>query len=150
VSSQASYYSYLNPAQGKHQRPSLPLKLSADEREQVYQTLCSERFVDQAPASIVTTLLNEGVYLCAQRTMYRILSEHNQLKERHRGDQRRTYTKPELLATAPDQVWSWDITKLKGPQTWSYFISTSLLISSVGISLAGWWRILSLRYWHEH
>jgi putative transposase len=117
----ASYYRHLRPAQNKYQRPSPPLKLSTDEREQVHQTLCSERFVDQAPASIVATLLDEGVYLCAERTMYRILAEHNQLKERRRGHQHRAYTKPELLATAPNQVWSWDITKLKGPQTWSYF-----------------------------
>ena len=117
----ASYYRQLKPWGRADHRPPPPLKLSTDERERVQQTLCSERFVDQAPASIVATLLDEGVYLCAERTMYRILAEHNQLKERRRGHQHRAYTKPELLATAPNQVWSWDITKLKGPQTWSYF-----------------------------
>ena len=117
----ASYYRQLKPSGRANHRPRPPLKLSTDEREQVQQTLCSERFVDQAPASIVATLLDEGVYLCAERTMYRILAEHNQVKERRRGHQHRVYAKPELLATAPNQVWSWDITKLKGPQTWSYF-----------------------------
>lgn len=117
----ASFYRHLTPPKRAGHRPVPPLKLSVDEREQVQQTLCSERFVDQAPASIVATLLDEGVYLCAERTMYRILAEHNQLKERRRGHQRCVYAKPELLATAPNQVWSWDITKLKGPQTWSYF-----------------------------
>jgi putative transposase len=117
----ASYYRQLKPTDRVGHRPPPPLKLNADEREQVQQTLCSDRFVDQAPASIVATLLDEGVYLCAERTMYRVLAEHQQLKERRRGHQRRVYAKPELLATAPNQVWSWDITKLKGPQTWSYF-----------------------------
>jgi putative transposase len=117
----ASYYRQLKPTERADHRPPPPLKLSADEHEQVQQTLCSERFVDHAPASVVATLLDEGVYLCAERTMYRILAEHNQLKERRRGHQHRDYAKPELLAMAPNQVWSWDITKLKGPQTWSYF-----------------------------
>jgi len=117
----ASYYRHLKPLNHTDHRPVPPLKLSVDEREQVHQTLCSERFVDQAPASIVATLSEAGVYLGAERTMYRILAEHNQLKERRRGHQHRAYAKPELLATAPNQVWSWDITKLKGPQTWSYF-----------------------------
>jgi len=119
--SRASYYRQLKPSVHSDHRPPPPLKLSDKEREQVQQTLCDERFVDQAPASVVATLLDEGVYLCAERTMYRILAEHNQLKERRRGHRQHAYAKPELLATAPNQVWSWDITKLKGPQTWSYF-----------------------------
>ena len=104
-------------------RPCLapPLKLSPHEYHKAHSLLLCERFVDQAPASIVATLLDEGEYVCSERTMYRILSHHQQLKERRRGHRQVSYTKPELLAIAPNQVWSWDITKLKGSVTWSYF-----------------------------
>jgi putative transposase len=117
----SSYYRHLNPSDKPTRQQMPPLKLSDTEREQVLNTLNSERFVDQAPASIVACLLDEGVYLCAERTMYRILAEHHQLHERRRGHVKCHYAKPELLATAPNQVWSWDITKLKGPVSWSYF-----------------------------
>ena len=114
------YYRDLLPRQ--HQpRLAPPLKLSPDEHDKAHALLLCERFVDQAPASIVATLLDEGEYVCSERTMYRILADHHQLKERRRGHRQGHYTKPELLATAPNQVWSWDITKLKGPVTWSYF-----------------------------
>lgn len=102
-------------------RPSPPLRLSLDEYDKAHSLMLCERFVDQAPASIVATLLDEGEYVCSERTMYRILAQHQQLKERRRGHRQGSYTKPELLATAANQVWSWDITKLKGPVTWSYF-----------------------------
>jgi len=74
-----------------------------------------------APAEIYATLLDEGVYLCSIRTLYRLLAENDEVRERR--DQRRhpVYQKPELLAEAPNQVWSWDITKLMGPAKWSYF-----------------------------
>jgi putative transposase len=78
-------------------------------------------FVDQAPATVVANLLDDGIYLCSARTMYRILHERNQVQERRRGHRHTYYEKPELLATAPNQCWSWDITKLKGPATWQYF-----------------------------
>jgi putative transposase len=102
-------------------RPAPPLKLSPDEYHKAHALLLCERFVDQAPASIVATLLDEGEYVCSERTLYRILAQHHQLKERRRGHRQGAYSKPELLATAPNQVWSWDITKLKGPVRWSYF-----------------------------
>jgi len=98
-----------------------PLKLSPSEYHKAHALLLGERFVDQAPATMVATLLDEGEYVCSERTMYRILAQHQQLKERRRGHRQGHYTKPELLATAPNQVWSWDITKLKGPVTWSYY-----------------------------
>ena len=98
-----------------------PLKLSPSEYERAHALLLSERFVDQSPAAMVATLLDEGEYVCSERTMYRILAQHHQAKERRRGHRQGHYTKPELLATAPNQVWSWDITKLKGPVTWSYY-----------------------------
>lgn len=102
-------------------RPKPPRALSQGEREQVHQLLNSERFCDLSPREAWATLLDQGEYICSWRTMYRILDEHAEVKERRRGHQRTEYKKPELLATGPNQVWSWDITKLKGPVTWSYF-----------------------------
>jgi putative transposase len=98
------------------------------EREKVRELLNSQRFCDKSPREIWATLLDqEQVYLCSWRTMYRILDEYNEVKERRQGHQRTHYKKPELLATGPNQVWSWDITKLKGPATWSYFYLYAIL-----------------------
>lgn len=119
--SRARYYRALQPRSKKQTRPEPPLKLSNDEREVVHNYLCSSRFMDQAPASILATLLDEGVYPCSERTMYRVLSEHQEVRERRNQLRHPKYSKPELLATAPNQVWSWDITKLKGPEKWNYF-----------------------------
>jgi putative transposase len=83
--------------------------------------------MDASPAHIWATLLDEGVYLCAVRTMYRILSASKESNERRRVVQHQSYAKPELLATAPNQVWSWDITQLRGPVKWSYFYLYVLL-----------------------
>ncbi len=102
-------------------RPAPPLKLSAEEQAQALELLHSERFVDASPYTIHATLLDEGRYLCSVRTFYRILDEHGELRERRRQLQHPNYAKPELLATAPNQLWSWDITKLKGPAKWTYF-----------------------------
>jgi len=104
-----------------HQRPAPPLKLSDAERQRVHDVLVSPAFVDQAPATVAANLSDEGVHLCSVRTMYRILHERHQVRERRRGHQRTHYAKPELVATAPKQCWSWDITKLKGSVTWQYF-----------------------------
>jgi putative transposase len=79
------------------------------------------RFVDLAPTEIYATLLDEGVYLCSIRTLYRILAEEGEVRERRDQLRHPVYQKPELLAEAPNQVWSWDITKLMGPAKWSYF-----------------------------
>lgn len=95
--------------------------LSAQEREQVLSMLRSERFIDKAPEEIYAILLDEGKYYCSVRTMYRILSSHSEVKERRRNHCKTYYQKPELLAEGPNQVWSWDITKLKGPQKWNYY-----------------------------
>ena len=95
--------------------------LSEEEEKTILELLNSERFVDLAPRQVYATLLDEGEYHCSWREMYRILGKHKQVKERRRQRQHPTYTKPELLATGPNQVWSWDISKLRGPTTWSYF-----------------------------
>jgi putative transposase len=104
-------------ATGRHS----PRRLTASERTTVLSTLNSERYADCSPAVVYATLLDEGVYLCSISTMYRILRAERQVRERRAQLQRPQYTKPELLATAPNQVWSWDITRLHGPVKWSYF-----------------------------
>ena len=95
--------------------------LSEPERHEVLQVLHSERFVDAAPAQVHATLLEEGSYLCSLRTMYRLLAENGEVRERRDQLQHPHYVRPELVATAPKQVWSWDITKLKGPAKLVYF-----------------------------
>ena len=119
----ATFYRHMSPAsrEGKT-RPALVLALTKQERNTVIDILHSERFQDKAPRQVYATLLDEGQYHCSVRTMYRILTdEHGDVKERRRHVKRPNYKKPELLATAPNQVWSWDITKLKGPAKWTYF-----------------------------
>ena len=101
------------------QRP--PLALTDTEKTTVLQTLNSDEFMDQAPRPIFAELLARGRYLCSVRTMYRLLKETGQSHERRNQVIRPPYAKPELLAKAPNQVWSWDITKLKGPVKWNYF-----------------------------
>jgi len=102
-------------------RPSPPRALSLDERQVVLDILHTERFVDKAPYEVYATLLDEGQYHCSIRTMYRILDDNKEVKERRNQLSHPAYQKPELLATAPNQVWSWDITKLLGPAKWTYF-----------------------------
>jgi putative transposase len=98
-----------------------PRALSAAERAEVLGVLHAERFVDQAPASVYATLLDEGRYLCSVPTMYRLLRAEGEVHERRRQATHPAMVKPELVATAPNQVWSWDITKLLGPAKWTYF-----------------------------
>lgn len=101
-------------------RPSPPRTLSLQEKQTVIDTLNSDRFIDSAPAEVFATLLDEGTYLCSVRTMYRILAEKGQSVIRYQSAPR-SFTKPELLATRPCELWSWDITKLKADQKWSYY-----------------------------
>jgi putative transposase len=119
--SRASYYRYRAPRRERPPRPKPPRSLSGQERQVVLDTLNDERFVDRPPAQVFATLLDQHVYLCSVRTMYRILEVNDQVKERRNQLRHPNYAKPELLATAPNQLWSWDITKLKGPVKWSYF-----------------------------
>lgn len=95
--------------------------LSPPEREAVRQLLYGERFVDDTPTEVFAALLDEGVYHCSIRTMYRLLREDEANTPRTRARRHTAYQKPELLATAPNQLWSWDITRLKGPRPWTYF-----------------------------
>jgi len=102
-------------------RPPAVLALSEPQRQEVLDLLHSEQFRDLPPTQVYPMLLDEGRYLCSVRTMYRILAQQNEVRERRPVASHPVYAKPELLATAPNQVWSWDITKLKGPVTWTYF-----------------------------
>jgi len=95
--------------------------LSIAERAAVRAALNSERFMDRAPRQIYAALLDEGIYLCHWRTMYRILHAFSEVRERRNQRQHPVYQKPELLAEGPNQVWSWDITKLRGPGKWTHF-----------------------------
>jgi len=114
----ASYYRSHSPRAAPRPRPRPARALSTAERQQVLAELRSERFVDAAPRQVYATLLDEQRYLCSVRTMYRLLAEQGELRERRDQLRRPTYEKPELLATGPNQVWSWDITKLRGPAKW--------------------------------
>ncbi len=95
--------------------------LSSHERAQVRETLNSERFMEQAPRQVYAALLDEGRYLCHWRTMYRILSAHNEVRERRLIRRHPVYQKPELLAERPNEVWSWDITALRGAHKWEHY-----------------------------
>jgi putative transposase len=137
----ASLYRYTQPTGPTIplSRPTLPRALSLEERATVLDQLNSERFIDQAPAQVYATLLDEGHYLCSVRTMYRILDQYDQVRERRQQLTHPTYQKPELLATGPNQVWSWDITRLLGPASGLTSISMSFWTSSAAIWWAGWW-----------
>lgn len=117
----SSLYQARQPKKPPTPRPTPERALSAEEKAEVRQTLNSERFWDSSPREVYATLLDEGCYHCHWRTMYRILEEYAEVRERRNQLQHPTYVKPELLATGPNQVWSWDITKLKGPVTWTYY-----------------------------
>jgi len=117
----ASPYRPMQPSAPRRVRPTPARALDASERQTVLDHLHSERFSDKAPAEVYATLIDEDVYLCSIRTMHRILAENGELKERRNQLRHPQYKKPELLATGPNQVWSWDITKLLGPAKWTYF-----------------------------
>jgi putative transposase len=125
----ATIYRRRRPPQPRPTKPrATPARaLSAEEREEVRTLLHSERFVDCSPAQVWATLLDEGRYLASERTMYRILAERGETRERRDQLEHPPYAKPELLATRPNELWSWDITKLLGPAKWTYFYLYVLL-----------------------
>jgi len=118
----ATYYRWRKPQAVVPVTPRrVPRALPPEERQQVLALLNADRFAELAPAEVYATLLDEGKYVCSIRTMYRVLHEEDAVKERRRQLQHPRYQAPELLATGPNQLWSWDITKLKGPAKWTYF-----------------------------
>jgi putative transposase len=114
----ASYYRRLKP-KPVETRPRPSRALGDPERQEILETLHGERYVDKAPAEAQALLLDEGRYLCSVRTMYRLLDGEKEIRERRNQLRHPAYKKPELLAAAPNQVWSWDITKLLGPAKWT-------------------------------
>ena len=105
----------------RERRPAAPNALSAGERDELLAVLDSPRFADKAPRQVWAILIDEGVYLASVSTMYRLLREAGQVRERRAQAAHPARTKPELMATGPNQVWSWDITKLAGPWRGVYY-----------------------------
>ncbi len=130
---------------GRRQRPppapaprATPARaLGEDEKQQVVDVLCSERFADRSPAEVVYTLLDEEKYLCSERTMYRILAERKAVQERRNQLRHPKHARPELVATGPNDVWSWDITKLRTTTKWSY-LNLYVLLDIFSRYVVGW------------
>jgi putative transposase len=133
----SSFYRWQKPAAPKAPRPRPVRALSDEENAAVLATLDSDQFMEKAPREVYAALLDENVFLCSVRTMYRVLEKHGQIRERR--DQRRhpTYVKPELVARAPNQVWSWDITKVPGPARGDYF-SLYVILDIFSRYVVGW------------
>ena len=121
--SRASLYRRRRPPVARERRPRQPpaRALSDRERAAVLEQLHSDRFVDASPAEVWATLLDEGTYLASQRTMYRLLAGHGDVRDRRDQLNHPPYARPELLAERPNEVYTWDITKLLGPAKWTYF-----------------------------
>ncbi len=121
--SRATAYRHRSPKPPAAPRPrrGSPLALTDEERSAVLAQLHAERFVDASPAAVYATLLDEGTYLASERTMYRVLAANAEVRERRAQRRHPAYAAPELLASAPNELWSWDITKLKGPAKWNWF-----------------------------
>lgn len=136
--SRATYYRHTRPQHGPQQPRKTPARaLAPTERESVREVLYENRFVDRSPGEIVATLLDEGRYLCSERTMYRLLTEDAARPERRPQRNHPAFAKPELVANTPNQVWSWDITKLLGPQKWTYYY-LYVLIDLFSRYVVGW------------
>jgi putative transposase len=134
----ASYYRSRQPRVfGPRYQMRSPRSLLPEEQRAVLDVFHEERFADLAVAQVYATLLDEGRYLCSERTMYRVLTANHEVRERRAQLMHPRYAAPELLATAPNQLWSWDITKLKGPTTWSYFY-LYVIIDVFSRCVVGW------------
>ena len=138
----ASYYRWKSPppsslpVETRVRAPS-PRALSAEERRIVLDTLHSDRFVDRSPAHVVAELLGQGTWLSSERTMYRILAAQRETKERRRQRTHPVYAKPQLVATAPNQVWTWDITKVRGLERGAWF-HLFVLLDIFSRAVVGW------------
>jgi len=123
----ATYYRRRRPRSAPSLHRPSPQALSVAERAAVLAVLHEPRFVDLAPAEVYATLLDDGKYLCSERTMYRVLAANQEVRERRNQLRHPHYAAPELLARQPNELWSWDITKLLGPAKWTYFYLYVLL-----------------------
>jgi putative transposase len=148
--SRSRYYRAQKPEPAPKPRPRPRRALSDDERANVLATLDSDQFMDKAPAQVFAKLLEDGTYLCSTRTMYRVLAANDQVRERRAQRQHPVYTKPQLVATAPNQVWTWDITKLPGPTKGTYF-ALYVILDLYSRYIVGWQvaRRESAAVWHD-
>lgn len=136
--SKATFFRHRDPKpKNEKKRKRHHRQLSETEEKMVLENLTCERFIDESVPEIYTTLLDEDQYLCSQRTMYRILHKHASTRDRRDQLHHPEYKKPELLACGPNQVWSWDITKLKGPTKWSYYY-LYVIIDIYSRCVVGW------------
>lgn len=135
--SRATYYRAQQPKSEPKPRPKPARALTDEERAHVLTTLDSETFMDRAPAQVYAKLLEDGEYLCSERTMYRVLAEHDQVRERRAQRRHPEYVKPQLVATAPNQVWSWDTTKLPGATKGTYF-TLYVILDIFSRYIVGW------------
>ena len=133
----ASYYRTRSPRRLPKPRPTPPRALSGEERAEVLATLDSDRFADQAPRQVYAALIDDGRYRCSISTMYRILRADGQVSERRKQRRLPAYVKPELVARAPNQVWSWDITKVPGPVRGTYY-SLYVVLDVFSRYVCGW------------
>ncbi len=133
----ASFYRWRAPMQGPRRPRRFARALAPEERAAVLAALHEARFADQAPREVAATLMYEGTRLCSVSTMYRVLRENDEVRERRDQLRHPAYAAPELLAEGPNQVWSWDITKLRGPVKWSYF-QLYVIIDIFSRYIVGW------------
>jgi putative transposase len=135
--SRASFYRAQKPKAPPVPRPRPPRALGDDERAEVLAMLDSDDFMDKAPAQVYAKLLEDGKYLCSTRTMYRVLADAQQVRERRAQRRHPAYVKPQLVATTPNQVWSWDTTKLPGPVKGTYY-TLYVILDIFSRYIVGW------------
>lgn len=148
--SRPTFYRRQRPLPGHRQpRPKPARALGESEREHVLDVLACPRSVDRSPAKVVATLLDEGQYLCSERPMDRVLAANQRVRERRnqREHPHPPYAKPEFVATVPNQVRSWGVTKLLGPKKWTYFCLYVGLEFFVATTWAGWSPTGRTRLW---
>lgn len=133
----ATFYRGLRPKQGPARGRRQPRALSPEQRAEVLAVLHEPRFADAAPAEVYAQLLDEGRYLCSERTMYRVLAENQEVRERRNQLRHPNHPVPQLHATKPNELWSWDITKLHGPAKWTYFY-LYVVMDVFSRSVVGW------------
>jgi len=135
--SRASFYRDQKPRPSPKPRPTPPRALTESQRQNVLAMLDSDRFADKAPRQVYAELLDDGEYICSVRTMYRVLAAADQVRERRHQRRHPAYVKPELVACAPNQVWSWDITKVPGPVRGVYY-SLYVALDIFSRYIVGW------------
>ena len=136
----SSYYRFRKPAGDVVRKPLAKphfRAITAAEETKILGYLNSDRFMDSSPREVYARLLDEGIYLCSVSSMYRILKKHKLVRERRKQSRHKVYSRPELLATGPNQVWSWDITRLLGPVKWTYYY-LYVIIDIYSRYVAGW------------